>query len=275
FTNADTRTLFVMEERRGRDTAALAQSWIAAQGEAPYFCWVHLYDPHYPYAPPEPFASRFKDDPYLGEVAAADAALGPLLDPLIAAGPGGRTLVVLTADHGEALGDHGETTHGIFAYEATLHVPLVLFGPRVVHPGVTTASVRHVDILPTVLDALALPVPENVRGQTLLPVIAGSAARSEPGYFESLAPAKNLGWAPLYGLLDGTMKYIDLPIPELYDLAADPGERDNLAARRPEVLERMSEKLRSMRTADAGWQKAGEDPEVRERLRSLGYVTAS
>jgi arylsulfatase A-like enzyme/Tfp pilus assembly protein PilF len=275
FTNADTRTPFVMEERRGSDTAALAQAWIAAQGEAPFFCWVHLYDPHYPYAPAEPFASRFKEDPYLGEVAAADAALGTLLDPLIAAGAGGRTLVVFTADHGEALGDHGETTHGIFAYEATLHVPLVVFGPRLVRSGVVARSVGHADILPTVLDALALAVPENARGQSLLPVIAGAAARSEVGYFESLAPAKNLGWAPLYGLLDGTMKYIDLPIPELYDLAADPGEHDNLAARRPEILQRMSEKLRAMRTTDGGWHKAGEDPDVRERLRSLGYVTAS
>lgn len=274
FTNADTRTPFVMEERRGADTAALAKTWIEAQGTGPFFCWVHLYDPHFPYSPPEPFASRFKENPYLGEVAAADAALGPLLDPLVTAGVGGRTLVVLTADHGEALGDHGETTHGIFAYEATLHVPLIVFAPRLTGPGVVRRSVRHVDVVPTVLDAVGLPAPAHLPGRSLLPVVAGAVSSTEPSYFDSLAPAKNLGWAPLYGLVDGTTKYIALPIPEIYDLAEDPGEQRNLAARRPDLLERMGETLRGLRSADAGWTRAEESAEVRERLRSLGYVTA-
>src|SRR6185436_10367815 len=130
FSNVDTHTAFVMEERHGAETVALARQWLDAQGDAQVFCWVHLYDPHFPYSPPEPFASRFARNPYWGEVSAADAALGSLLEPLLQAGRSGRTLVAFTSDHGESLGEHGEMTHGIFAYEATLHVPLILFAPR-------------------------------------------------------------------------------------------------------------------------------------------------
>src|SRR5205085_5289264 len=127
------RPAFLEQERRGEDTVALAARWIAERtpggsGDRPFFCWVHIYEPHFPYVPPEPFASQFRDDPYLGEVAAADAALRPLLEPITSSGSRGHTLVVLTADHGESLGEHGEATHGIFAYEATLKVPLIVYG---------------------------------------------------------------------------------------------------------------------------------------------------
>src|SRR5687768_13232376 len=120
FVDASPRPTFLEQERPGTETVALAARWLDSQGVRPYFCWVHLYEPHAPYRPPEPFASLFRTAPYQGEVAASDEALGPLLEPLLARGREGRTLVVLTADHGEALGDHGEQTHGIFAYEATL-----------------------------------------------------------------------------------------------------------------------------------------------------------
>ena len=136
FTNVDTHTAFVIEERRGSETVSVARQWIAAQGEGPFFCWVHLYDPHFPYDPPQPFDSRFAGDLYHGEVSAADAALGPLPEPLLRDGRTGHTLVVLTSDHGESLGEHGERTHGIFVYEATLHVPLILFAPRLFGPRV-------------------------------------------------------------------------------------------------------------------------------------------
>src|SRR5207247_2440565 len=116
----ETRTSFLLPERRGTETVEAATRWIAAQGAAPVFCFLHLNEPHFPYQPPEPFASRFPREPYAGEVAAADAALEPLLKPILEAGKEGRTLVVMTADHGESLGEHGEQTHAIFAYEATL-----------------------------------------------------------------------------------------------------------------------------------------------------------
>ncbi|HXY39256.1 MAG TPA: sulfatase-like hydrolase/transferase [Vicinamibacteria bacterium] len=267
------RPAFRLEERRGTETVALATRWIAEQRDRPFFCWVHLYEPHYPYDPPEPFASRFRDSPYHGEVAAADAALGPLLEPILAAGNAGRTLVVLTADHGESLGEHGEATHGIFAYEATLHVPLVLYQPRLFRPRVVSEPVRHVDLLPTVLDALALPVPEGLPGASLLPLAAGGARGAATSYFEALAGQLDRGWAPLYGVLQQRTKYVDLPLPELYDLGGDPGETRNLAASRPGELEAMRGRLAPLRAADRGTAPKRESAEVLERLRSLGYLS--
>ena len=166
--DAQARPAFLEQERRGTETVALARRWLDTQGDRPVFCWVHLYEPHAPYRPPPDLAARFTDRPYQGEVAAADAALGPLLEPLLASGREGRTLVVLTADHGESLGEHGEATHGIFAYEATLRVPLLVFAPRLVSPRLERAPARHVDLLPTILAALAVPVPAGLPGRNLL-----------------------------------------------------------------------------------------------------------
>jgi arylsulfatase A-like enzyme/tetratricopeptide (TPR) repeat protein len=274
FVDAVPRPTFLEQERPGPATVALARQWLDAERARPAFCWVHLYEPHFPYAPPEPFAGRFRDDPYLGDVAAADAALEPLLAPLLAAGEDGRTLVVLTSDHGEALGDHGEATHGVFAYEATLAVPFVLYQPRLLAPHVVVAPARHVDLLPTVLDALALPVPPGLRGRSLLPPAAGEdAGEAPPTYFEALSGQLNRGWAPLYGVLDGGAKAVDLPIPELYDLAADPGEAENLADSQPRRLAELRTLLADLRAGDRGAAASPEDAETRERLRSLGYLS--
>ncbi len=270
----DTHTAFEMEERPGPETVALARDWIRAQGERPWFCWVHVYEPHFPYTPPEPLRSRFASAPYQGEVAAADLALGPLLEAVIGAGRAGRTLVVLTADHGESLGEHGEPTHGIFAYEATLRVPLVLYAPRLLRPRVVKEPVRHVDVLPTVLDALALPPPAGIAGRSLLPLAAGGSLPPRDSYLEALSSTRNRGWAPLFGLVRGSIKYIDLPLPELYDLAADPGEALNLGAQQPQRLEEMRAALTRAREGDRGWGGGAEDEAVRERLRGLGYVAA-
>jgi arylsulfatase A-like enzyme/Flp pilus assembly protein TadD len=267
------RTL-TMQERRGRETVAAAKAWLDAQ-PGPTFTWVHVYDPHFPYAAPEPFASRFAGAAYQAEVAEADDALGTLLRPLIAEGAGGRTLAVLTADHGESLGEHEEETHGIFAYEATLRVPLILYQPRLFEPRVVDEPVRHVDLLPTILDALALPVPEGLPGRSLLALAAGGALPPADTYFEALSATLNRGWAPLHGAVRGATKYIELPLPELYDLAADPAESRNLAAKEPERVREMQALLRRMRAADVGGQRRAEDSETRERLRALGYLAAS
>src|SRR5262249_31537836 len=152
---------------------------------------------------------------------------GPLLQPLLDQSASRPTLVILTADHGEALGEHGEMTHGLFAYEATLRVPLVVYQPRLVSPRVVSAPVRHVDILPTVLDAVGAPLPGTpgtFDGRSLIELATGGSAQPTATYFESLSASINRGWAPLYGVARGSLKYIDLPIPELYDLAADPSE---------------------------------------------------
>jgi choline-sulfatase len=274
FVGARTRTAFQLEERRGVETVARAREWLAVRDARPFFCWVHVFEPHYPYEPPEPYASRFAGDLYHGEVAAADAALGPLLEPILAAGTNGRTLVVLTADHGESLGEHGEATHGILAYEATLRVPLVVYQPRILAPRVVTDAVRHVDLVPTVLDALGAPIPDGLAGASLLPLAAGRAAAPASSYFEALSGELNRGWAPLYGLVHGRTKVVDLPIPELYALGDDPAEARNLAPSEPQRLEAMRARLAPLRARDGGAQPRAESAEVRERLRALGYVTA-
>jgi arylsulfatase A-like enzyme/Flp pilus assembly protein TadD len=282
FVDAQARPAFLEQERSGRDTVARATRWIAGGGH-PYFAWVHVYEPHFPYRPPEPFKSQFAEAPYLGDVAAADAALAPLIDPIVAQGSTGHTLVVLTGDHGESLGEHGEATHGIFAYEATLRVPLIVFLPSRFAARVVDAPARHVDVLPTILDALSIRAPDRLSGRSLLPLLEGSASKSasqrsdsdEATYFEALSGALNRGWAPLYGLVRRGVKYIDLPIPELYDLDRDPGERHNLAESQPERVRELRGALSSFIAKNPRAERRVEDRDARDRLRSLGYITAS
>ena len=258
------RPAFLEQERRGSETVARARAWLeSGDPSRPYFCWVHIYEPHFPYAPD-----------YDSDVAAADAALAPLLAPLVDAGASGRTIVAMTSDHGESLGEHGEATHGIFAYDATLRVPLVLYAPRLWPPRVVEGVAAHVDILPTVLDALAQESPAGLSGRSLLPAIADQRIPDRPLYFEALSGALARGWAPLRGVLSGSSKYIDLPIPELYDLSRDPRELNNLEKSAPERARAMSALLAQWPEGDAPRPRVSEEAEVRERLRSLGYVTA-
>ena len=283
FVDAQPRPAFLEQERRGTETVALAERWIdSGAREEPYFCWVHVYEPHFPYDPPPAWASRFPDDPYLAEVAAADAAIAPLLEKTIVAKERRPTLVVLTADHGESLGEHGEASHGIFAYEATLRVPLIVAQPERFPPHVSTTAVRHVDLLPTIPDVLALQPPAALAGRTLLPALARTSAAaakaeafSDSSYFEALSGSLNRGWAPLRGVVQQRRKFIDLPIPELYDLEADPGEQRNLAASQPRQLEEMRALLDGLRKAERPADRRAEAPDIRDRLRSLGYVGAA
>ena len=282
FAKTETSVAFRVPERRASATVAAALAWIAQRDGAapsapprPWFAWVHLYEPHFPYAPLEPYASRYRGAPYLGEVAAVDAALEPLLKASLD-GPGeADTLVVLTADHGESLGEHGEMTHGLFAYEGTLRVPLILFQRGAFTPRTVTAPVRHVDILPTVLDAVGAPAGTALDGRSLLPLAAGGATEPTATYFESLSASLNRGWAPLYGVSRGSLKYIDLPIPELYDLAADPAEAHDLTASRPDEVRELQRLLAALRADDRGAAPSRERAETREQLRSLGYLSGT
>ena len=271
----EARTAFLMPERSGARTVERATAWRSAHAGQPTFTWLHLYEPHFPYTPPEPFRSRYAQSPYHGEVAYADSLLGPLLEPLLAAGRSGRTLVILTGDHGEGLGEHGEKTHGIFAYESTLHVPLILFAPRLFGPRTVQDRVRHVDILPTVFDALGMTPPEGLSGRSLLQLAAGGELPPAPSYFEALSSSVNRGWAPLTGLARGRFKLIDLPLPELYDLELDPRETRNLAASEPQVFESLRAPLAEMRASERGGGRREESAETRERLRSLGYASGA
>ena len=190
-------TEFVFPQRRGTEVIERALAWWRGRAGRPRFLWVHLYDPHSPYEAPEPFASRLADNPYLAEVEATDSFLAPLLDPLLAGGEP-AALLVFTADHGEALGQHGELTHGLFAYEETLRVPLVLWGAGIAR-GEDARAAGHVDILPTLLGAAGVEPPGGLPGSSLLaPPPPG--AQSEITYFEAMSANLNRGWAPLRGV---------------------------------------------------------------------------
>jgi arylsulfatase A-like enzyme/thioredoxin-like negative regulator of GroEL len=269
FAHGSTPDQYRFAERRGDEVVRPALAWWRSKRAGRRFLWVHLYDPHAPYEPPEPFASRFRDHPYLGEVSAADSFLAPLLNPFLD-GKEKPALIVFTADHGEALGEHGEQTHGLFAYEATLKVPLVLWGPGV-SPGRDPRPARHVDIVPTVLAALRLPVPPGLPGRSLLaPAPPAGAVAS---YFEALSASLTRGWAPLRGTLRDRRKLIDLPLPELYDLRDDPGEQRNLYDRDRPAARALAAQL----PAESVWPPARGKVSSEEaaRLRSLGYGTAA
>lgn len=260
---------FALAERRGDEVVARARAWWGANTGQRRFLWLHLFDPHAPYAPPEPFASRYAKNPYLGEVAAVDAFLAPFLRPFLD-GREQPTLIAVTADHGEALGEHGEKTHGLFAYETTLKIPLVLWGPGVAS-GRDDRSARHVDLVPTVLQGLGVAPAKadaELPGRSLLqPAEAGTAS-----YFEALSATLNRGWAPLRGVLQDGGKVIALPLPELYDLPSDPGETRN----RIDDQRRRARALLAQLPEESTWPPArtagGEDVEA---LRALGYVASS
>ncbi len=256
---------FLYSERRGDEVVARASEWWRANRGGRRFLWLHLFDPHAPYDPPEPFASRYAANPYLGEIAAVDAFLKPLLDAFLA-GDEEPALIVFTSDHGEALGEHGEATHGLFAYEPTLKVPLVLWGAGVA-PGVDGRAARHVDLLPTFLGALGLATPGSLAGRSLL---ARAEDHPDLTFFEALSANLDYGWAPLRGVLRGGEKLIALPVPELYDLGADPREERNLFRERP----RPARDLARLLPAESSWPP---DPgaisaEDASRLESLGYL---
>jgi arylsulfatase A-like enzyme/Flp pilus assembly protein TadD len=269
----DTAT-FKLADRRAAAVVQAAGDWILQAGAAggtprPWFAWVHLFDPHTPYDPPEQY--RAGRAPYDGEVAYTDAMLGQLVERLGAAHALERTLIVVTADHGESLGEHGETTHGLFAYESTLAVPLIVSGGGVGR-AVVDAPVEHADLFPTIVDLAGLAPPSNIDGQSL--VHPPSADR--PIYFESLDANLTRGWAPLTGVVSGDWKYIDLPLPELYQLRSDPDERTNLADResaRRDTLRRALQQIAA--TPQAAAAPAGVDRDAADRLRALGYTAAA
>jgi arylsulfatase A-like enzyme/Flp pilus assembly protein TadD len=213
-------------ERTGAQVVRLGLAWWRQQGDRHRFLWIHLNEPSAPHAPPRSVAGSVSGDPYLGEVGAVDTFLAPLLRTVLEA-PERPVAVVLTADHGEGLGDHGELGHGLFAYDSTLRVPLVVWAPGI-EAGRDSALARHVDLEPTLLDAAGEAVPAGLPGRSLFASGGASEDSTRVSYFESLMPSLERGWAPLRGCLRGRYKWILLPQPELYDLLADPGEESNL-----------------------------------------------
>ncbi|OGD26766.1 MAG: hypothetical protein A2Y56_00490 [Candidatus Aminicenantes bacterium RBG_13_63_10] len=259
-------------ERRAEAVWTSARTWLERQ-KGPWFLWVHFWDPHDPYAAPEPFLSRYADRPYDGEVAYTDSVVGRLRRHLADKGLDKRTCVVLTGDHGESMGEHGERTHGFLAYNTTIRIPLVISSPGLEGRRVAN-NVSHMDIFPTLCDILGLRRPEGLQGISLLSSMKGGRLPSRPIYFESLSPYYNMGWAPIQGSIRESEKFIDSPLPELYDLESDFNETRNLADSR--ALSRSRETLRDLvgRLSSGGADRSAQAPDRQtlERLRSLGYV---
>jgi choline-sulfatase len=256
-------------ERPAAATTRSAVDWLRAS-PAPWFAWVHYFDPHAPYEPPADLAVRFAARPYDGEIASVDRELGRLL---AAAGTGeGRTLVLVTSDHGESLGEHGEATHGVFVYDSTLRVPWIMAGPGVPRGRVSEVVARGIDVSPTLLDYARLRVPGAMQGRSLRPAAEGRPMEDAPAYAESLFCQLSLGWAPLYAWRTARWKLVDAPRPELYDLAGDPAEARDVSTSHPRDVDGLRAGLRhalEVRTPEASTAPGAE---TRERLRALGYV---
>jgi arylsulfatase A-like enzyme/predicted Zn-dependent protease len=268
-------------ERKAEEVTHQGLAWLDTVGSQRFFLWLHYFDPHAPYTPPSPFADRFALAPYDGEVAYVDHEIGRVLDELAALQILDKTLVVLAADHGEGLGDHGEATHGVFLYESTIRVPLILSLPGPLPRGRRVSTpVRTIDLMPTVLRLLDLPQPDELQGTSLLPL----TSRRPPDLLlkslsESVLPRENYGWSELSALRIGDWKYILAPEEELYDLRTDPNETKNLARQREGDAVRMHEEIHHLMqdAASTGAPIAYRqelDETARERLRSLGYLWA-
>ncbi len=241
--------------------------------QEPFFLWVHYFDPHLPYVPPEPFRSRFRDRLYDGEIAFMDHEVGRLLTEV---GKKTSSLVVIVAgDHGESLGEHGEEAHGVFIYQATQRVPLILAGPGLPQGKVVADRVGLIDIAPTVLDLLGLPPLPDADGRSLLPMLEGKKSTVSTYELETLFPYHAYGWSPLRGLVRGEYKFIEAPDGELYMLSSDPDEKKDLSSARADVASAMSENLEGLAEGDMA-RPITEDPELaeqRRKLEALGYLS--
>jgi choline-sulfatase len=261
-------------QRPGDAVVDEALQWLDTVGGSPFLLWTHLYDPHRPYEPPEPFYTKYGHEPYVGEIAYADSQIGRLLDALERKGLLNKVTVIIAGDHGESLGDHGERDHGIFVYQEVMRVPLLIRSPGI-GPSRVGAVVRLTDIVPTVTELLDLPQPK-VDGASLLALMRGREPNSDrEAYGESLYPER-LGWSPLYSLRERRFKLIDAPQPELYDLDRDPFEMDNVFNERPDVAQAMTKRLRELveGSAASNAPSATVAPELQERLAALGYAAA-
>jgi choline-sulfatase len=258
------------QERSAADTTAAALRWVRARGDRPFFLFVHYYDPHDPYDPPARFRGEGARGAYDGEVRAVDEAIGVLRKGLAARQR--PAVTVLTADHGESLGAHGEDAHGFFVYDATILVPLVVHAPGRVPSGESAAAARLVDVAPTVLDLVDGPALPDTDGVSLRPLLSGRKQDVPPAYAESQQPWLGYGWAPLAAIRTAGEKLVLAPRVELYDLARDPGEQANLAPARPADVARLTALARQAEARTGAPSVRADDPQTAERLRALGYV---
>ena len=269
--------MFMFDERPGRMVTDAGLAWLKDHADKPFFLWLHYFDPHANYEPPPPFDVLYSERPYDGEIAGVDAQIGRLVTALTDLNHLKDTLLVLVGDHGESLGEHGEATHSLLIYDATLRVPLIFSHPALPQGRRVRGQVRTIDIMPTILDLLRIAPPDGVDGETLVPVMDGKHPVDRQSYIETLVPRFNNGWAELRGVRTTAYKYIRAPRSELYELTTDPQENRNLLSERAEPVRQLAARLdRYLRSdvlhtgeaAEATLQLSAAD---RERLAALGY----
>ena len=262
--------------RRASEVVDNAMPWLEQHASQRFFAWLHFYDAHTPYDPPEPFRSRFGDRRYAGEIAYVDHEIGRVLRWLDTKGIADRTIVVAIGDHGESLNEHGEATHGLFVYDATVRVPFIVRAPyESMRDRRVPGTVRTEDVMPTVLDLVGRPAPDGLQGRSLVRLMTGEVRDLDlEAYSESLYARNHFGWSDLKALRTGRFKYIATTRPELYDLQEDPGELKNLFEARRPIADRMAAELARVAAEDAGASSgpSAVDPETRERLAALGYI---
>ena len=263
-------------ERRAVDVVKPAAAWISSlQSNPQWFAWVHLFDPHEPYRAPEPYASQHAA--YDAEVAYTDAMVGRLLADI---GPAAleQTLVVVAADHGESLGEHGERSHGVFAYDVTMRVPLIVWAGRRLGGQSWDGLTRLIDVTPTILDVVGVAAPSGLEGRSLIAAMASRDTAAPPAYFEAMDANITRNWAPLTGVVSGHDKLIDLPIAELYDVDADPQESSNLFTEQSDRVRTLQSLLRTATAFardGASSERTALSADARQRLQSLGYIASA
>ena len=273
----DASGMLAYARRPGDEVVDAALRWLGDSLADRTFVWVHLYDPHAPYEPPEPERSRYSENPYDGAIAYTDRMVGKLLDGYRRLGRYQETLVVLIADHGESLNDHQERTHGVFVYDATVKIPFVMRGPGIAPGTRITSPVALIDVMPTVLGLVGIEIPATVDGHDLGPVVKDGLAidGDRAIYVESLLPQLSFGWSPMRGLRTERWKFIQGAAAELYDLEADPAELEDLALQRVDVVAEMSQRLSLAVEHDGSTtaKKLEVDETQRRRLAALGYIS--
>ncbi len=264
--------------RTAEEGVDLTLDWLGKTDESKQFVWLHFYDPHWPYAPPFPYSSQFRERRYDGEIAYADAQLGRLLEALKNDPAWDRTLVIVAGDHGEGLYDHDERWHTMLVYETTQHVPLIVRAPAAT-VGRIDETVTLADLMPTVLDLAGVKAPGEMRGRSWRPALEGDSLDPRDVYFESLAGSLIYGWAELHGIRYGRWKLIDSAEPELFDLDNDPGEKENLAGVEAQRLADLRAELELLKKPLQGESAAADaaeieiDPETLAMFESLGYTS--
>ncbi|MGC1434470.1 MAG: sulfatase-like hydrolase/transferase [Terriglobales bacterium] len=267
-------------ERRGMAVVDSASAWLDQHPQGPFFLWLHFYDPHDPYDPPPPFKAQYAASPYDGEIAYVDSAVGKLLTTLRSRGLYDQSLIVVVADHGEAFGEHGEWSHGLFLYDETIHVPLLIklpsagSGRRLIE-----SRVGLVDIAPTLLQEVGIAAPSAMQGQSLLELVKAKSnadAQDRPEFAETDYPYRAFGWSSLRAWRAGKYLYIDAPQRELYDQPQDPEASHNLTNSAPSVTDTMASQLDEFRhkTSRAGQAEVALTPRQAEQLQALGYVSS-